>query len=772
MASNNIKGLTVEIGGDTTKLGKALENVNKKSRDLSSELGQINKLLKMDPGNADLLAQKQKVLAEAIKNTAEKLETLKKAEKQVQEQFKRGEVSEDQVRALQREIIQTEKTMESYERAARETAEQIDHLGDESKEAEKHVDKLGDEAQETGKELDKAGDKASQFGDKAKRAGALAATGLAAVGTACLAAIAGLAKATASAAAYADEILTTSTVTGISTEKLQEYGYAAELVDVSVETISKSMAKNIKSMEAARNGTKLSADAYKRLGVSITDANGNLRDGETVYWEIIDKLGQMENETERDALAMQILGKSAQELNPLIEAGADRMKELGQEAHEVGAVLSQESLDAFGAFDDSLQRLEGSTGAAKNALGGLLLPELQTLTDDGVELLNEFTVKLNETDGGLEGFVGTVDKMGGKIAEKAGSLVGSVIEKASALAPSIVTVGISLVVALALAIVGELPGLVQMVSGTLVECSPTLIDGALALLMAVVDAVDLVLPPLIEAVPDLVLAIVGKLTEQATLSTLIQGALTLLLAIVDAIPLLIDRLAPLIPQIVTAIVAALIQATPQILQAGAKLLGGIEQAIPKAVVSLTKALPKIWTAMFDYFKTLPQKVKNVGGDLVAGLWKGLDDKSSWLKNQIKDWVGNVTSFLKKLFGINSPSKVTSWMGEMLDEGFAKGIEDNTQAPVDAMSQLSEDMLGGAEDLNGLAIERNLRHTFSAPAVATPTESGMLDKLDKILAAIERGQIITINGDALVGATADRMNSALGQRRVLAERGAV
>ena len=94
MASNTIKGLTVEIGGDTTKLGKALEDVNKKGRDLSSELGQINKLLKLDPGNTELLAQKQKVLAEAIANTSTKLDTLKEAEKQVQKQFERGEVSE------------------------------------------------------------------------------------------------------------------------------------------------------------------------------------------------------------------------------------------------------------------------------------------------------------------------------------------------------------------------------------------------------------------------------------------------------------------------------------------------------------------------------------------------------------------------------------------------------------------------------------------------------------------------------------------------------
>ena len=105
MAGKVIKGLTVEIGGDTTKLGKALENVEKKSRDLSGELGEINRLLKVDPSNTELLAQKQKVLADAVSNTKSKLDTLREAEKQVQAQFERGEVSEAQYRALQREVM-------------------------------------------------------------------------------------------------------------------------------------------------------------------------------------------------------------------------------------------------------------------------------------------------------------------------------------------------------------------------------------------------------------------------------------------------------------------------------------------------------------------------------------------------------------------------------------------------------------------------------------------------------------------------------------------
>jgi hypothetical protein len=108
---------------------------------------------------------------------------------------------------------------------------------------------------------------------------------------------------------------------------------------------------------------------------------------------------------------------------------------------------------------------------------------------------------------------------------------------------------------------------------------------------------------------------------------------------------------------------------------------------------------------------------------------------------------------------------------MLGLGLAEGIEDSADAPVKAMADLSAGVLDEAADFNGLTLERQMQHTFANPEAAAQ-ESGVLGALDKILAAIERGQIIAIDGDALVGATADRIDRALGQRRILAARGAV
>lgn len=185
--AGNLKGLTIKIGGDTTDLDKALKNVNTKAKSLSGELSEVNRLLKFDPGNADLLAQKQQILAEAVTNTREKLDTLKEAERQVQKQFERGEASVEQVRALHREIVVTEQKLGIYERAAKETAEAVERLGENADDAAKEIDDQADSAKDAAREnedLDSSLDGlAKDFGIVAAAATAVAAALVACVET-------------------------------------------------------------------------------------------------------------------------------------------------------------------------------------------------------------------------------------------------------------------------------------------------------------------------------------------------------------------------------------------------------------------------------------------------------------------------------------------------------------------------------------------------------------------------------------------------------------
>lgn len=208
----------------------------------------------------------------------------------------------------------------------------------------------------------------------------VSASGAAAVGVVASLAV-GLGKLTMDTAKTADNLLTLSSTTGLSTDALQEYEYAAELVDVSSDTMQSSLTKMIKSMSAAKDGTGDAAAAYKELGIKVTDSHGALKDANTVFYQAIDALGKVKNETERDALSMSIFGKSARDLNPLIEAGSTKLKELGVEAHNVGYVMDNETLQSFGALDDATQRWDKKIDAVKMKLGEGLLPVLTGITD-------------------------------------------------------------------------------------------------------------------------------------------------------------------------------------------------------------------------------------------------------------------------------------------------------------------------------------------------------------------------------------------------------
>lgn len=138
-----IKGINVVIGAETTGLQKALSDVNKKSRDIASELRKVERGLKFNPKDTELLAQKQKLLGEQVAVTREKLDRLKAAQEQVNEQFKRGEISEEQYRAFQREIIETESKLKHFEKQLKETSMTAEQLGKKLQDAGKKMTDAG-----------------------------------------------------------------------------------------------------------------------------------------------------------------------------------------------------------------------------------------------------------------------------------------------------------------------------------------------------------------------------------------------------------------------------------------------------------------------------------------------------------------------------------------------------------------------------------------------------------------------------------------------------
>lgn len=151
--ASKIKGIVIEIGGDTQPLNKALADVNKKSKDLQSELRQVEKLLKLNPKDTEMLAQKQKLLAEAVQNSKEKLDRLKTAQQQVNEQFAKGDISEEQYRAFQREVAKAEQDLSKFERQLAATAKTTETWKDKLDKAQTSLKNVGAKMTDMGKNL-------------------------------------------------------------------------------------------------------------------------------------------------------------------------------------------------------------------------------------------------------------------------------------------------------------------------------------------------------------------------------------------------------------------------------------------------------------------------------------------------------------------------------------------------------------------------------------------------------------------------------------------
>ena len=679
-----IKGIDIAISADTSGVTKGLKEVTSESMKTSKNLKSVESLLKLNPHNTELVAQKQKLLAQNIEQTKDKLKKLKAAQDDVKAAFERGEISEEQYIAFQGEIVKTENRLKQLKLQTKETGEAM---------------------QDAGNKTDGFGSKLkSGLGTAAKAAG----VAIAAVGAAIVAGTKKLVDFTAAGAEYADTILTDSQVTGIATDKLQEYRYAAELVDVSTDTLTKSMTKNIKSMASAAKGTGDTAAAYKKLGVQVTNSDGSLRDSQEVYWELIDALGTVENETERDALAMQILGKSAQELNPLINAGSERMAELGQQARDAGAVLSEEALNSFGEFDDQLQYLKVNAEAAKNALGTALLPMLTNLATTGNGLLTEFTKGLADADGDI-----------GKMADVVAQIIPKIVDSIVAALPQILDAAKKIVGSLAQGILDNLPEIIQVagdlvlqIASGLIENLPMIIDTGLQVIAQLAIGIAQALPELIPAIVQVVLQIVETLLDNIDL--LIDAAMQLIegitMGLIDALPILLEKA----PVIIDKLAQAIVNNIPKLIQCGLQLtialIKGIIQNLPQLVstagqiiLSLDNGVKAFFGNMVNLGSELIGKlrdgIKNMasqaftwGADLIQGLIDGIKSKIGAITDAVSGVASKIKSFLH--FSVPDEGPLTdyeTWMPDFM-KGLAAGIEKNKSLVTNAVRGLANDMV--------------------------------------------------------------------------------
>ena len=365
MASNK---RTIHLGLDYSQFTGGVTEINRKMGLLDAEFKLAQERAKNYGEETDKLGVKQEYLQQKIALQAQKVEEAAKAYDAV---MSSQNASQKEIDALDKKLLQERTTLEKLNGQLKTTDEELEAA---SKETKSFGDEIRGLASTLGVNVSPAIEKLAKKFDGMDASIGNAILGIGAIATAFV-------KCSKDVAEFADDLLTLSSTTGIATDELQKLQYASDFVDVSVDTMASSMTKLTQNMSKARDGSKESAEAFKKLHIRITDSQGALRDSNEVFYEAIDKLGKIKNETERDAAAMKIFGRSAKELNPLIEAGSQKLKELGIEAENLGVVLGEEDLEKAGAFNDALDRLEKTSGALKNSLGLVLLPILTSLFD-------------------------------------------------------------------------------------------------------------------------------------------------------------------------------------------------------------------------------------------------------------------------------------------------------------------------------------------------------------------------------------------------------
>ena len=209
---------------------------------------------------------------------------------------------------------------------------------------------------------------------------------------------------TKESAEYAKEVKTLASVTGQSVEEVQEWQYASDMLGITYDRVKDSLKEITNKMQEAQNGSEDTAKAFETLGVKIEGTDGNLRSADAVFYDVIDSLGNMQNQAQRDALAMDLMSESAQELNPLIEVGSDGLKQYADEAHELGYVLDNEAIKALNETDTAQQKLLKTQEAVTKQISAEYAPYMTEALGDTADFIQKIGKAFVES--------GVVDKFG------------------------------------------------------------------------------------------------------------------------------------------------------------------------------------------------------------------------------------------------------------------------------------------------------------------------------------------------------------------------
>lgn len=464
------------------------------------------------------------------------------------------------------------------------------------------------------------------------------AVGAAAVGTAAVATTKALINGATATAQYGDEIDKTSQKIGFGTEAYQKWDYAMQISGTSMKDCSIGLKTMTNKIDDALNGSSNAIGMFEKLGISVDDLKGKTR--EDIFGMVVSGLQNTTDELTKAAIANDVFGRSGQELMPLFNETTENTQKLLEEAEKYGMVMSESAVKNSANFNDSLTRMQKTIDGVKNKIFAELLPGFSTIMD-GISALAS----------GQDG-----------ASEKIGKGVNDVVKKISNVLPKI-----------AETLVGIIPKLIPVVGQILTS----VVNALSSNLSIIVSGILKLLPGLLQAVLGLVQGIIKALPEIiTTLAEMLPTLLpTLIESILEIIPMLIDNL-------------------PLFIKAGMQLIVALAEGILKSIPKILEIIPKLIKSIFNFFVNIPSMMKDIGGNLIKGLWNGIKDLSSWVVDKIKGLGKTILNAVKGIFGVHSPSTEFAIIGKYNMLGLEKGMEDmapEIQKDIDGMFDLSPSM---------------------------------------------------------------------------------
>jgi methyl-accepting chemotaxis protein len=721
-------GPKIGIDGEA-EFRSAINGINENLKTLGTEMKVVASQFDKGDNSVEALSSRNEVLNKQIDEQNKKLAELQKGLSSASDKY--GE---------------NDKVTQGWQRSVNQATAELNTMERELKNNTDAMEKATNPADDLGKEIEEFGNKADEAGEKAFSMGDMIKANL--ISEAIIGGIKNLVGSISSLASEAleaaDSIQQTADQTGLSAEKIQELAYVGDTVGTSIDTITGSFSKLINNMSSASGESGTAYEAFEKLGIKVTDSAGNLRDSNDVFNEAIDALGKVTNETERTAIAQDIFGKSAADLNPLIKAGSDELEKLAQQAKDTGAVMSNDTVSALDDFGDTMGQLKTSV----TGIAGSILSELMPSIEPLIEKLQESAPAIAET----------VSNIASKVAELIGWLVDNgdkVIAVISGIAAgfvawNVVTMIQGAVTAIkAFQLANEGAAIAQAALNVVMNANPIgIIITAIVGLVAVIGTLFATNEDLRNGVKE----IWGNITEVVSgaiekVKGFLSGVISfvkdnwqaLLLMLVNpisgAFKLIYDNneeFRTKVNELVEKVKTFFVDLGKSIGELPGKLKEHFDNGVQKIqdfANSLKdkaiEAAKNVLTKIVDGLSELPDNLKTIGINAVKGIWLGMNGLVTWIQKNVKEFGSNIIS------GLSSGLTGLADIGLNLVKGLWNGINNATDWIISKIKGFGGSVLNGIKDFFGIHSPSTVFRDEVGKYLAQGLGEGFVDEMDSV-----------------------------------------